>query len=204
MAPVRRAVVVVTALLLMLPLGVALASDRHSPAPPPVQGLTAGSGAGIPPATARLLARQLRSAQRFAMHYPTLAKALHGGFTLAAAYTPGVGSHYMRYDWIYKPFDAARPDMLLFDGDAPSSHLVGLAYYIYDSQGPPDGFAGPFDHWHQHQFTCVSRTGAHFEGDDDAVGCRRAGRNAWMLHVWVTPSYQSVKLVFSNFCEILT
>jgi hypothetical protein len=104
---------------------------------------------------------------------------------------------------IYRDFNPAAPAMLLFDGDVPASKLVGLAYYVYDSQGPPAGFAGAFDHWHQHRQTCVSPSGAHFEGDDSAIACRGRGRNAWMLHLWVTPGYQTVNLIFSNFCNIL-
>jgi hypothetical protein len=154
-------------------------------------------------ATMRILTHQLASARRTAAKYSTLAKALRAGFTLAAEYAPGLGSHYMKYSLIYKPFDPAKPDMLLFDGDVPTSKLVGLAYYVYDSQGPPEGFAGSFDEWHQHPYTCVGPHGAHFDKDDDAIECRGRGRNAWMLHLWVTPGYQAVNLVFSTFCTIL-
>jgi hypothetical protein len=156
------------------------------------------------PATLQLLQQQLNTARAVALRYPTLAKALADGFTQAAPYAPGIGSHYMKYSLIYKDFDVAAPAMLLFNGDAPTSRIVGLAYYVYDSLGPPDGFAGPFDHWHQHQQTCVGPTGAHFDGNDDAIECRHRGRNAWMLHLWVVPGPQTPAAVFSDNCNILT
>jgi len=187
---------------------IAARAFEGSERPAPVRGvqLTAqargdtGSDAPNP----ALLDRQLTAARRVASRYPTLAAALADGFTQAAPYAPGIGSHYMKYSRIYLPFDASAPSMLLFDGDAPTSKIVGLAYYVYDSQGPPAGFAGPLDQWHQHQTTCLDKTGAHFEGDDDSIGCRGRGRNAWMLHLWVTPGQQSPQLIFSTFCNILT
>lgn len=208
-AKARRRIAATALVAALAAVGAVMVLHVRSPGPvsggPTAQELAARSGAGgtVSPATMRLLGRQLAAARRAAARYPTLGKALRAGFTQAAPYAPGIGSHYMRYSLIYRPFDPAAPDMLLFDGDAPASRLVGLAYYVYDSQGPPDGFAGPFDHWHQHRQTCVGRTGAHFEGDDDAIECRGRGRNAWMLHLWVTPGYQTVNLVFSNFCTIL-
>jgi len=176
--------------------------------PAPVQGVQltaqARGDAGPDAPNPALLDRQLAAARRVASRYPTLAAALADGFTQAAPYAPGIGSHYMKYSRIYLPFNASAPSMLLFDGDAPTSKIVGLAYYVYDSQGPPAGFAGPLDQWHQHQTTCLDKTGAHFEGDDDSIGCRGRGRNAWMLHLWVTPGQQSPQLIFSTFCNILT
>jgi hypothetical protein len=148
--------------------------------------------------------RQLAEARHVAARYPTLSVALKDGFTQAAPYAPGIGSHYMKYSRIYLPFNASAPSMLLFDGDVPSSKIVGLAYYVYDSQGPPAGFTGPLDHWHQHRHTCVGRTGAHFEGDDDAIECRGRGGNAWMLHVWVVGNPHAPQVIFSNFCDLLT
>lgn len=151
-----------------------------------------------------LLADQLVEARQVAARYPTLKDALADGFTQAAPYAAGIGSHYMRYDRIYLPFDVAKPSMVLFDGDLPTSKIVGLAYYVYSSTGPPAGFAGPFDHWHQHQWTCVDRSGAHFNGNDDSAGCRGRGRNAWMLHLWVVGDKQSYQTAFSDECNILT
>lgn len=151
-----------------------------------------------------LLLHQLNVARQVALRHPTLAAALADGYTQAAPYAPGIGSHYMKYSLIYRPFDVSAPSMLLFNGDAPTSKIVGLAYYVYDSQGPPDGFAGPFDHWHQHQQVCVGPTGAHLSGEQDAIECGHRGRNAWMLHLWVIAGPQTPQAVFSDNCTILT
>jgi hypothetical protein len=177
-------------------------SVRLTPTSAPADALEHGTASDTP--NPKLLAAQLTVARRVAAHYPTLAAALADGFTQAAPYAPGIGSHYMKYSRIYLPFDVSAPAMLLFNGDAPTSKIVGLAYYVYDSQGPPAGFAGSLDHWHQHVTTCVDKTGAHFDGNDDAIGCRGRGRHAWMLHLWVVPSLQAPQLIFSDSCNILT
>jgi hypothetical protein len=176
------------------------------PAPPAISP-TAGLGAAYnsaAPAALALMDHQLAAAHQVALRYPSLAAALHDGFTQAAPYAPGIGSHYMKYSRIYRPFDVNAPAMLLFNGDSPNSKLVGLAYYVYDSLGPPVGFAGPYAHWHQHQQTCVGPSGAHFDGNDDSQECGHRGRNAWMLHMWVVSGQQTPDRIFSDSCTILT
>ena len=43
------------------------------------------------------------------------------------------------------------PSELLYDGTTPESKIVGLSYLVWHPGGtPPPGFAGPNDHWHQH------------------------------------------------------
>jgi hypothetical protein len=157
-----------------------------------------------PPATdpAALLQYQLKEARQVAVRYPTLAKATAAGYTQAAPYAPGIGSHYMKYSLIYLDFNVKAPAMLLFNGDDPSSKIVGLAYYVYHSHGPPpDTFAGPYAQWHQHQHVCVGPSGAHLDGD--SLECKHRGQNAWMLHLWVVDGYQAPQAVFSNNCSIL-
>jgi hypothetical protein len=166
------------------------------------RGVEAVAASG-PADTATLLQHQLDEARQVVLRYPTLAKALAAGYTQAAPYGAGIGSHYMKYPLIFKAFDVKAPSMLLFDGDVPTSRIVGLAYYLYNNHGPPEGFVGNFDHWHQHQAVCVSKTGAHFDGDDDAIACRRGGRNAWMLHLWVAGGPQTPQAIFSDTCTIL-
>jgi hypothetical protein len=204
--PVVMVVALVGALLVFRGRPAAtVASARSGPAAAaPVARVVKSADSATDPATLQLLQKQLDIAHAVAMRYPTLANALADGYTQAAPYAPGIGSHYMKYSLIYKDFDVAAPAMLLYNGDVPTSKIAGLAYYVYDSLGPPDGFAGPFDHWHQHQQTCVGPTGAHFDGNDDAIECRHRGRNAWMLHLWVVPGYQTPLAVFSDNCTILT
>jgi len=210
---VRRAVVVILqrAVPLLLCAGlvsavfVGRAPTRHPflpasdtltlPAPPPPPSAT-------DPATLQLLNQQLAAARQVAQRYPTLAKAMADGFTQAAPYAAGIGSHYMKYARTYQPFDVSAPSMLLFNGDDPTSKIVGLAYYLYHDHGPPtDTFASPYAQWHQHQKVCVGPTGAHFDGD--TLECLHRGLNAWMLHVWVLPSYQTPQAIFSSNCSIL-
>ena len=47
-------------------------------------------------------------------------------------------------------FDPAKPSELLYDGTRPDSKIVGLSYLVFHPGGAPEGFAGPNDHWHQH------------------------------------------------------
>lgn len=165
-----------------------------------VRGPQTAPAAAADPAT--VLQHQLNEAHQVAFRYPTLAKAMAAGYTQAAPYAPGIGSHYMKYSLIYRDFDLKAPSMLLFNGDDPTSKVVGLAYYVYHSHGPPpDTFASPFAQWHQHQHVCVGPTGAHLDGD--SLECRGRGQNAWMLHLWVVDGYQSPQAVFSNNCSIL-
>jgi hypothetical protein len=157
-----------------------------------------GGGAPVDAATQALLTVQLAQTRAAALRYPTLADARAGGYTQAAGYFRGIGAHYMRYALVGQDFDPANPQMLLYDGDDAGSHVVGVMYYLYSSGGPPEGFAGPFDVWHQHPETCVGPTGAHFSGDPEgAAECGHKGRNAWMLHAWVVPGWDSIEGVFS-------
>jgi hypothetical protein len=156
-------------------------------------------GLPLDQATEAALERQLAVVRSVALRYPHLSDALKSGYTQALEYGPGIGAHYMRFAQTFKPFDVANPAMLLYDGDSPGSVVVGVMYYVYDSSGPPDGFAGPLDHWHQHPQTCVGPTGAHFSGDPEGFReCGHAGRNGWMLHVWCVPGWESALGVFSE------
>jgi hypothetical protein len=153
----------------------------------------------LDPATEALLEHQLAIARSVALRYPHVSDALKGGYTQALEYGPGIGAHYMKYQQTFQPFDVANPAMLVYSGDRPDSVVVGVMYYVYSSQGPPTGFAGGLDHWHQHPQTCVGRDGALFSLDDQGhLECGNAGRNAWMLHVWCVPGWESVFGVFSE------
>ena len=75
----------------------------------------------------------------------------------AGKFAPGVGAHYVALratgdinaDGTINP---SSPGSLIFDGNSPTSRLVGL---MYISPTEPEGFAGPNDHWHRHTNTCV-------------------------------------------------
>jgi hypothetical protein len=104
----------------------------------------------------------------------------------------------MDYSRIYAAFDPAKPSMLLYAGDDQTSPVVGVSYYVYSSTlRPPEGFPGLLDKWHRHPEVCVDRHGAHRSEGQGIVVCGHRGRNAWMLHVWVVPGYESIEGTFS-------
>jgi len=147
-----------------------------------------------------LLTTQLATAATVAARWPTVTDALADGWTLAEDYASHVGSHYMRYDEIDSVFDVARPEMLLFGGDALSSPIVGLAYYVVDRE--PDGFLGATDIWHQHPNVCIGPDGPLWGADGVGICAtsteQPVGNWAWMLHAWVIPTCVSPQGVFST------
>jgi hypothetical protein len=100
----------------------------------------------------------------------------------------------MHYDRIDSIFDPAKPEMLLFSGDEPGAHLVGVTYYVVHR--PPTGFTGDQDLWHQHQNVCIAADGPRFAGDG-AIGCKARWDWSWMLHAWVVPGYENPDGVFA-------
>ena len=85
--------------------------------------------------------------------------------------------------------------MLLFDGreGRHQGELAGYSYWLHDD-AEPQGFAGPNDHWHQHQGICVvngfvDREGA--AGPDVCAGTYFGGADLWMLHAWVVPGWEN-------------
>lgn len=154
----------------------------------------------ISPSVARPLAQQLSEARNVAARWPTAADAMAAGWTLAAPYESHLGTHYMHYADIDGTFDVEHPEMLLYDGDAATSRIVGLAYYVKYTE--PSGFTGGFDHWHQHPDVCIGPSGPLLGADGVGIcattDTRPVGAFAWMLHVWVVPGYASPQGVFST------
>jgi hypothetical protein len=156
-------------------------------------------------ATRNLLAQQLDTARKAAMSFPTAADAVRGGYRMVTTYLPCIGAHYMNARYIYA-FDPAHPAMLLYDGNGPDAKIVGLSYYVVTPgrNDPPEGFAGPNDHWHRHIGLCVK--GGVVIGPekwtkaqcDAAGGVKVDGSHAWMVHAWVVPGWESAWGVFSG------
>ncbi len=156
----------------------------------------------LDPATRAELGAQLVVARDVALAYPTVADAEAAGFRKVTTYLPLIGAHYMRFASLVDGFVAAQPEMLLFDGTDPASRIVGLSYFVLGATAPP-GFAGPNDHWHQHKGLCLKGTlvvGGERTTEEE---CRqRGGRKAndfeaWMVHAWVVPGWESPQGVFS-------
>jgi hypothetical protein len=124
----------------------------------------------------------------------TVAEAEAAGYVRAAAQGAGVGVHYVQWSLIDRPFDPARPAMLLFDErDGQEGELVGFSYWLR-SDVEPAGFAGPNDRWHQHHGICVVNGFVDREGATSAAICAGdyfGGADLWMLHAWVVPGWEN-------------
>ena len=84
-----------------------------------------------------------------ARRIPPSQDAEAAGYFRSTVYVPCIGAHYTNIR-LAIGFDPAHPSELLYDGSTPDAKIVGLSYLVYHHNGPPPGFAGPNDHWHQH------------------------------------------------------
>ncbi len=126
-------------------------------------------------------------------NFDSIAKATALGYVRAAVPSPGVGTHWVLWSQIAKPFDPAHPSMLLFDERATPARLVGYSYWV-QSPAEPEGFAGPNDHWHQHTGLCVVNGWVDREeatGPQSCAGTYLAGGDLWMLHAWPVPGFEN-------------
>ena len=155
-------------------------------------------------ATHALLAKQLVAARAVATHYPTVADATAAGYHLVGGgFGPGSGAHYI--GGFSLGFDPSHPLALIYDGISPTSQMVGLMYYAM-GYWPPEGFAGPNDHWHRHSGVCTGKGGdVLFPPDSNvtAVQCAKVHGffmpvTGWMVHAWVAPGWESPRGVFSH------
>jgi len=157
------------------------------------------------------LQQQLAAARTVIAKYPTVAKAEAAGYMQSTVYVPCIGAHYSKLSLATR-FDPAAPSELLFDGTKPSSKIVGLSYLVWHPGGPPDGFAGPNDHWHQHNANgglCL-KGGLVVGGEDTtAADCSARGgvktilSDVWMVHAWIVPGWECSWGVFSGECPEL-
>jgi hypothetical protein len=174
-----------------------------------------GEGPAVPldATTQKQLTEQLAVAREATMRYPTVADATAAGLRRIGTFAPGSGAHYMA--GMPVPFDPGQPTMWIYAGNEPTSPVVGLMYYSLDAAEPPEGFAGPNDHWHQHIGLCLKDTP---EGETDlplpvdrdvseeaclGVGGRFLDTTGWMIHVWTAPGWESPEGVFSHDHKLL-
>jgi len=157
-------------------------------------------------ATRDQLGQQLDVAHQVTLQFPTVTDAEAAGYTKVTEYVPCIGAHYIKASNMLGGFDPAKPSMLLYDGTNPDSKIVGLSYLVFHLGGPPEGFAGPNDRWHQHNLNgglCLKGgvvVGA--ESTTDAECSARGGRkvalrNLWMMHAWTADAWQSSWGIFS-------
>ena len=157
------------------------------------------------------LEQEIKVARETALKYPVAADAEAAGWRKVTGYVPGIGAHYMNFQYVDGTFEVDKPEMILYDGGGPEAKVVGLSYYIIqrgDSE-PTQGFTGHNDHGHRHIGLC-SRGGqvigpSTMSAEDcAAAGGAKAGGNAgWMSHAWVVPGCESPWGVFSGATPIL-
>lgn len=159
-----------------------------------------------------LLEEQMRQARSVIDKYPTVADAEAAGYKISTPYVPCIGAHYTNVALVPR-FDPAAPSELLFDGTNPDSQIVGLSYLVWNPGGPPEGFAGPNDHWHQHNANgglCFGDAAFVIGGEELSEeecaargGEKRLLPDIWMVHAWVAPGWECNWGVFAGECPAL-
>jgi hypothetical protein len=169
----------------------------------------------LDPATRAQLSADLVAARSVAMQYPTVASALAAGMIQAGKFAPQVGAHYISYPNVSREIrpdgsvDPRYPGGFIYDGNSPTSRIVGLMY-ISLTDNPPAGFPGPNDHWHRHSNLCIQygragKIAVPFAPDRDVTRaqCKTVHgdfmqKTVWMVHAWVVPGWESPKGVFAH------
>lgn len=157
------------------------------------------------------LAEELKIAQDAALALPTAQDAIDAGYRRVTFYLPGIGAHYINYEYIDDRFEVDKPEMVLYDGDGPEASVVGLSYYLLGSPDlePTQGFTGQNDHYHRHVGLCMR--GGVVIGDTTLSEEDCAARGGyklmtiagWMSHAWVVPGCESPWGVFSAATPVL-
>ncbi|HEY1739073.1 MAG TPA: hypothetical protein VGI86_10200 [Acidimicrobiia bacterium] len=161
----------------------------------------------------RLLTQQMAEAKSVVAKYPTVASAEQAGYRESTVYVPCIGAHFTNESLVTQ-FNPAAPSELLYDGTTPNAHIVGLSYLVFHAGGPPPGFAGPNDVWHQHNANgglCLR--GGVVVGSEAMspktcalVGGTKSAKlmaNLWMVHAWVAPAWKCGWGVFAGECPAL-
>jgi hypothetical protein len=157
------------------------------------------------------LGAQMVAAKAVTAKYPTVKDAEAAGYMESTPYVPCIGAHYTNFR-LMGSFDPAQPSELLYAGTSPDSKIVGLSFLVYHHGGPPPGFAGPNDRWHQHNANgglCLQ--GGRVVGGEETTRqecAARGGRKTlltdiWMVHAWVASDITCAWGVFSGECPNL-
>jgi hypothetical protein len=158
------------------------------------------------PAECEQLAGELEQAREVIARYPTISDAEAAGYRKVTQYYPGIAAHYIKTSLIDEGFTLDEPEMLLYDGDGPTAHIVGLSYYIVKEgdDEPTVGFTGPNDHYHRHVGLCF-RSGVVVAGSNTSDqecaaegGRKNDGTAGWMSHLWLVPGCESEWGLFSG------
>ncbi|HEY3139959.1 MAG TPA: hypothetical protein VGJ86_02465 [Acidimicrobiales bacterium] len=157
------------------------------------------------PADQLALQQQLDAAGALIAKFPTAADAMAAGYNQVSPWVPGIGAHYINPALIDDKFDPSQPEMLLYNGNDPTSELVGLSYAAFGREAP-EGFVGPNDTWHFHPGLCM--VGGLVVGPDqitkelcDSIGGRKLSGGddgkLFMAHLWQVPGWESYLGIFS-------
>jgi hypothetical protein len=157
------------------------------------------------------LQQQMEEARAAAASYPTVASAEAAHYSRSTVYVPCIGAHFTNTSYAIR-FDPRHPSELLYDGSTPDAKIVGLSYLVVHHNGPPPGFSGPNDRWHQHNANgglCLK--GGEVVGGEETSRADCAARGGhktllidiWMLHAWVVPGFECTWGVFSGECPEL-
>ncbi len=157
------------------------------------------------PADQVALQSELKTAAAVIPTVKTAADAMAKGYVQVTPYVPGIGAHYLNISLLDGNFDPGKPEMLLYNGNNPTSELVGLSYGVLADQ-PPEGFTGPNDMWHEHPELCI--LGGLVVGPDstpqrlcDSIGGRKGmtfDKPFFMAHLWQVPGWESSWGLFSG------
>jgi hypothetical protein len=167
----------------------------HDPPEPHAMDMSGGGPATtvvLEPADQATFDGQWAAAQAAATDLDTPDEAAAAGYTKAALQQNGIGAHWVNWLLIDRPFDPARPAMLLFDERKPHPELVAFSYWVHTPQ--PNGFAGSNDAWHRHTNLCIVNGWVDREmaaTPRDCAGSFLAGSDLWMLHAWVVPGHEN-------------
>jgi hypothetical protein len=152
------------------------------------------------------LQAQLQEAGTVIPRVPTAADAVEAGYFQVTPYVPGIGAHYLNIGLLQGDgFDPANPEMLLYNGNEPTSELIGLSYAVL-ADDPPEGFVGSNDEWHLHPSLCIVGSlvvGPDTTPDDlcESIGGRKGmgfDHPMWMGHLWQVPGWESPWGLFSG------
>lgn len=162
-------------------------------------------------ATRQELVAQQVQARAVVAKYQTVAQAVAAGYRQSTVYVPCIGAHYTNIGYA-SHFDPAHPSELLYAGTSLDAKIVGLSYLVWHSNGPPPGFAGPNDRWHQHNANgglCL-KGGVVIAGEESTrAECAAQGgsktllTDVWMVHAWIAPAITCSWGVFSGECPNL-
>ena len=101
-------------------------------------------------------------------------------------------------------FRGWEPEYLMYDGSGRSAELTGMAWWTHSEGGPPEGFNGDNDWWHQHLNVCLTPAGTWIGQNMSAAQCAAQGGvhypndDWWMAHAWILPGWELQFDVFQN------